>query len=618
MSCFSVVRASGLVPALALVLSLAPGCRQSVGSLKNPESPAPEEAGGLFGIGPDEVIDEAEGPADVPVFGFTGDELLPGTTQVTPADDAPADGSPNPEDSEGGSKAPSAELAAKPAAQVMARHLVVLDDDAFRSSGERFVLASLQGILARKSATQLFFTNSSNPNDSAQHWLDVLHASRGVTSETATDPGAVLARFKAQVKGYVLFDTLSADAPPESLNVALSMAGVLGGVAVSADAEPLARQAGLSLIKDVRGKDEAWFRRTRFFAATTRSLACESKETRKPAIHDFCVMTGAFTFFDEGANGEPGPNAKAAYARLKENTPIFGWGSAEIGEAHHVAPVSAAGSFRIPSDFARNISVLSSHKVGALKQKGSSAPARKVGKVHTVTFIVTDGDNLVWGLNGLKRKYFGVPGLPSMGYGLAPMMHSLAGPAMAWYYAQARSGGIRARDQFVAGPSGLGYFYPSRMPPENMRGYLKKLSTYMKRADLDVIQILDFQTPHAPDVWDAYASVKQVKGLVWQPFGRDDLEDGEIRWARGKPVVEPRALLWESKGTPESIFSKIRKMPADPTSEKGYSLVLVHAWSSDGDKVKVLADKLATLGNRIEILGPSDFMARVAANVRRK
>jgi len=83
--------------------------------------------------------------------------------------------------------------------------------------------------------------------------------------------------------------------------------------------------------------------------------------------------------------------------------------------------------------------------------------------VHCVAFLVTDGDNLQWALGDFP-DYFNHParGSFSMGWALPPSLADLAPSALQWFYANASNG--LAKDFFVAGPSALGYMYPSRYP----------------------------------------------------------------------------------------------------------------------------------------------------------
>jgi hypothetical protein len=95
-----------------------------------------------------------------------------------------------------------------------------------------------------------------------------------------------------------------------------------------------------------------------------------------------------------------------------------------------------------------------------------------------------------------------------MHYGISPSLVDVAPAVLRWFYEHASPGSHW--DYLVAGPSGSGYTYPSRWPPDRLDAYLQRLNQFMGAADLRVCQILDFHLDRV-DLWSKnLAPVDQV------------------------------------------------------------------------------------------------------------
>ena len=183
--------------------------------------------------------------------------------------------------------------------------------------------------------------------------------------------------------------------------------------------------------------------------------------------------------------------------------------------------------------------VLSSvHSIDGLTQKAASGSATT--KKHYVSFVVSDGDNVQWDLRGLQQYYGNADrGSFSVGYGISPSLVDLAPSVLRWYYENASSG--VAQDQFIAGPSGGGYVYPSRMISDDLDRFVRRLNVYMGLADLRIAEILDDQDSFdRTDLWSQYLRQPNIDALFY--FGAD--ARGRIGWADNKPVVGQRDVLW--------------------------------------------------------------------------
>ena len=83
--------------------------------------------------------------------------------------------------------------------------------------------------------------------------------------------------------------------------------------------------------------------------------------------------------------------------------------------------------------------------------------------VHTVCFVMSDGDNIQWLLNWFITdiRWFGNNnrGQLDIGWTISPALSELAPTVMSKIY-ETSSNTAYGKDYFIAGPSGTGYIYP--------------------------------------------------------------------------------------------------------------------------------------------------------------
>jgi hypothetical protein len=215
-----------------------------------------------------------------------------------------------------------------------------------------------------------------------------------------------------------------------------------------------------------------------------------------------------------------------------------------------------------------------------------------------VSFVVSDGDNVQWNLRGLHDYYGNADrGSFSVGYGISPSLVDLAPSVLRWYYENAS-----AKDHFIAGPSGGGYVFPSRMIPEDLDRFVRNLNTYMGKADLRIAEILDDQDSfNRTDLWSKYLQQPNIDAL----FHFTAEARGRISWVNDKPVVGQRDVLWDGVTDETTLIRRINSRPARPTSAEGYTLVLVHCWTKSLSDIKTVVDGLDA---DVEVVTPHEFV----------
>jgi GxGYxYP putative glycoside hydrolase C-terminal domain/GxGYxY sequence motif in domain of unknown function N-terminal len=493
--------------------------------------------------------------------------------------------------------------------------LYVVDEGALTYE-ERVMTATLQGQVARlrpgRGGASGIYLNV--PGVGYGVWLDDLATRYGVDLEAVTDVWALVDRYRARaahadpIDTYVLYRRGEGD---PSVNVATTVAGLTGALAVEETLEPTAKAHGLRLVADVRGRDDRWVKR-RYWPKLSHALAVEQKPDFANQMRDYATMAGALLFYD----------GNSAFRRqvvrdLEPDAATMGWGDASQGENSFVAPSSEAGVRTIAADHARNLAPLSGISLDRVSQRAhGKVPAAEPG-THHVAFLITDGDNIQWMLGDFQssERWYASPhrGTLDLGWAVSPSLVDVAPSVLRWYYDNAAAGGHQ--DRFVVGPSGGGYLYPSMYPRTELDLHTSRLATAMDRSDLGVVQIIDFESFDDTALWSTYLKRPEIDGLIYLEYSRYDTHKGRIVWARDKPVVSARTMLWDGlPGADEaSVTTELNAAGRDPSTADGYSIVMWHAWSKSVENVKAVVDNLAP---HVKVVTPDVLVRLVARNVR--
>jgi GxGYxYP putative glycoside hydrolase C-terminal domain/GxGYxY sequence motif in domain of unknown function N-terminal len=476
---------------------------------------------------------------------------------------------------------------------------------------EMTMIATLQGLIAQKTVKgegkkhgkpQIYIDNG---NNSYPVWLDKMRDDYRISYTYVKDPWELLEMYIEDIDGFITFKDQE-----DSINVATSLAGIRNAIAIDETLVEKAKLFGLSEQMDVRGKNEAWLKEN-YWDEFNHDIAIEQQEHFNYQMRDYAVMTKSMIFYDGNTAFR-----ESVVNSLNTDSVILGWGDASKGEDIFISQSSKAGVYTLPADWASNLSVLSGVHHYRLKQKAKMTVPKADPNKHYVTFMMTDGDNVQWTLGDYKygTKWFGSEqrGNFHMGWGLPPALIDLAPTVMKWYYDNASDS--QYKDQFVVGPSGGGYMYPSQYPEEALDRHVTKLNNMMGRADLHLAQIIDFNSFDNTALWDKYTAQENIHGLFYFEYSRYSKHNGAIRWSNGKPVISAREMLWEGLAgcDNQSVINHINAAAKNPKSPDGYSVVLVHPWSKSLDDVKDVIDHLSA---DVEVVPPEVFVKLVTKNV---
>lgn len=470
--------------------------------------------------------------------------------------------------------------------------LFVINDGNFTVS-QRITIETLQGILAQ-TKPQIYRVAT----EGYLMWLNDLKSNYNVTIDNSFDSNfkGLISNFKDQLNGYILS---SSESP--SLHIAISLAGIKKAIVVLPEDEAVVKSLDIPLVEDTRDKDMNWLIDN--FEFNTNML-CYQKVEKATHLGDYAAFGKSLFFFDDISSDL----TNRIFSMMQPNSALLGWGDDEV---KLVEKASKNSIFVNPGDWALNLSTLSNFEKETKQQKHNNSP-EVIENVHTVCFLVTDGDNIIWLLNDFATNpnWFGSPNRNKVkiGWTMSPAMSELAPTVLNYFYNSADQSEV-GRDYFVASSSGQGYMYPDLYG--SLNSYTNQLNEYMKKADLKILNIIGNSMDDQYLI--PYLNRSNIDAVFYYYFSDYAGGKGEIKWINSKPVITGRYKLWEGFETPSSIAAKLNNLSTDIHSVDGYSLIPVHIWSMGVDQIVECA---GLLNDNVRIVTPDEFVALLEQNVQ--
>lgn len=472
--------------------------------------------------------------------------------------------------------------------------LFIVEDSNF-SDSQLLTVQSLMGILAQ-SKPRIYRSHGTG----SSLWLNDLMKDYGVTIDRTyrADFQGLMTHFKNSISGYIL----STVAQP-SIHVAISLAGLKNAIVVTGVDEQTVKDLGLPLIEDVTQMNFQSFIDS-YGNEINKNILCYQTAEKYQYLSDYSIFGKMYFFFDNIS----GSLTANIFSSMKPNAPLLGWGTDE----YQLVSTASRNSIIVhAADWALNLSVLSNFGVETKQSQYNSNPTT-IQNVHTVCFVMTDGDNVQWLLNDFSTntRWYGSPnrGTVPLGWTVSPALSELAPTVLKRFYDNASHSENR-RDYFIASPSGLGYIYPDLFPQRD--SYAALTDAFLKKADLRIVNII------GNSLDDIYLSSlmnrDQIDGIFYYYYSNYAGGHGVIHWINGKPVITGRFNLWSPQfETPQSLATKLNSLSTDITTANGYSLISVHVWSHSVDDV-VQCVKL--LNKNVRVVSPDEFVGLIRQNV---
>jgi hypothetical protein len=493
------------------------------------------------------------------------------------------------------------------------------------NSTDGVLLDSLAGAIAKVDSPVVYRTGDQYYN----LWLDEMVSSAGlhIDDSFSNNVTALIDRLLTIYKNNVSGMAVYSDVSDISLSHAITYcAGSLGVFAVSsASVEYFQSKYSLPIVFDARVESLALDSLN--FSA---NIVTFQQGSAQLFLIDYAVFAGSpFLAWED-------PLRKATLARLsqqsKGSAASFGW----VGdEGTYVSQLSQHGVWAHASDWAKNLVTLSNVKVDVPPLPSSPEPLSVQVKanqnetaVHTVTFVLTDGDNLQWLLGSFfNSEWYGSADRPSttMSFTLSPALLNLSSTVLSYLYRNSSPS-----NSFVAAPTGIGYLYPELLTDDGvLEQYVQQTLTAMKLLpNLRLLNILAGGDDISDEILlrssSQFLADDQVDGVLYYTYGSGYAGGhGKAIWSEnGKPIITARYSLWGEGTDPttspmlsnDGLIAALQEQVKDMTSSEGYSVIPVHAWTHTVADVKYVIDNL---GPGIEVLTAEQFLQRYRDNVKR-
>lgn len=441
------------------------------------------------------------------------------------------------------------------------------------------------------------------PSTASDEWLR--RAVDRLELETRPSPGLweLVAEYHQAgvIEGYVVYDWETVPRGRrghgvdgnQSVNTGTMLAGLHRGILVTEEMEAQAKGLGLPKVADARTVTSG-----EVFEAAKGELADRWVLVQSPCIPFVRELAIAHRMPVTYGTGE---FTETVYAAMPPGGLVIGWNNAHEDES--VIQASKYGHTLIPSDWSRNMTVLSAGALSRGATGGFARPADGLPGGETddgrprMGLFMSDGDNLQWLLNAFTHheSYWANPrrGSFPIGWGLPVADLLQTAPDVYNYLVETQS----PQDSILVH---TGYYYPdlfgSELGSAGRAGALRllgeRMESTLRRSQTGLVTFLvhDLDSAQALESYQILAenapSLRAMFAVQYHPY-----EGGEGRTfrvvngdGREVPVSTARYALWadtsgrpragELKDVPKIVRRDLRAgRPVDR------SWVILHAWS---------------------------------------
>jgi hypothetical protein len=478
-------------------------------------------------------------------------------------------------------------------------------------------------------------------NRNYKRWFDQWTAQHDLEQRGTLTPWELVRRYREAglVRGYVLYHLDESDksraATDDSVNIATTLCGLLGGVLISEQQQAQAEAAGLTQLADARGKDVAWLIE-RYSDRLNRSFAL-AQDPRIPYSRDIAVAHRMAVVWgvDE--------STRRLCTWLHPLSTIMGWLGGDEGQA--IRLTSSYAHTLIPADWSINLLLLSAQSHPSIQRaRFQPLDPRQLDLTDSrpaVAFVMSDGDNLQWMMGDFfeNADFWANPhhGAFPMGWGMAAGEMAQACPDILAYAVESRP----ALSTVIQ--HGAGYFYPdlfgSALPDNQQEALLvqqaRRINEAMRITGCRVLTFICMDLDSA-QAQRAYAILaRQIDNLVsmlavqYAPYAAGD---GRVYWVLNRegiqiPVVTAKYCLWADSqapnhGSPSQIAARLNQDAREAASHNRLmrAWVMTHAWSEFPSPKQAQTTKrgltptywcVQSLDKQVRVVSPEELLWRI-------
>ncbi len=313
-------------------------------------------------------------------------------------------------------------------------------------------------------------------------------------------------------------------------------------------------------------------------------------------LRDYAVANRAMVFWLRPNVPRDRALFEKILADVEPGTPYLGWFADDVaGEFSGVELTSRYGVYVLAADWFNNLTVFSGTRSTPIPPRATrSIPLEN--KIY-LTMVLGEGDNLQYNQHRM-RVLWGDPnrGKVPLNWTSSPLLADAA-PAILRYYHETAT----ENDYLVAGPSGVGYFYPVAWPGDLLQEFLRRSAPYLEKSRMPVVYVLNRLSERNVRPSDAIAEAYQAEynppGIFvsWESgFSAYTLADLPVSTIRGV-------------GSVQEALSVLRAARAQWSGDRPMFLSLgLLAWNLTPSDALTIANNL---GTEFEVVLADEYFA---------
>ena len=501
-------------------------------------------------------------------------------------------------------------------------------DEHFLGDCDRLALQSLAGMLARQQP-RLY-----EPSTTAyQKWLDNMqvYADININSDYFQNPQGLFQIFKSEIHGFI--DLVNFNDDTYARDIAITLAAGSDNLVIASNncnyitSDFLSQTLGIPSVQVISDTNENTFSEiwNELRYNLNNNFINFQPGSKSGNLADWAIFARAATLEWKDPTGSDGKDTKMVLEAVCSDQTLSycsgvatGWGD----EDPFVSSLSKYAVFVHPSDWAVNMAALANVDQSNLLQKQNLNVNynQQDTNIHTVTFVMTDGDNLQWLFNDwyASQNWWGNSqrGQVPLGWTFSPSTVDLNPIELDQVLREQTT-----NDELVTGPSGQGYTFLDSYNSNNLDYYSKVTLESMDRINMDIAVLIGHSSNKKYLNSLLQQSPSPLKGVFYWDYinGYANSDPSICYFQNNIPVIKARYSLWENGNGPymygvDQLVQQLSTLTKNINNKGGYSMIPVHAWSHNYDDVVNVVNQLNALGG-FDVVSPTAFVDKFVKNV---